>query len=253
MVGRATVAGVAITFVPARHWSRRRVGDINRSAWGGFVLEGRGATLYHAGDTGWFDGFAAIAARFPKIDLALLPIGAYAPAWFIEPHHMNPESKRSTPVLSWARARWSRCTGERSSSRTSRSKNRSSGCDGRGRSAVPTRASGCSPSARPPHSTHSGSEIVPPRHPGLQGNKSPNGELSWSSRVVEARVEIKASTKRPPRRLPDPRSPPGAALRTPQFSRNCDETQAFFTFTISEPLWGVFQRRCIQSQSSGRS
>jgi L-ascorbate metabolism protein UlaG (beta-lactamase superfamily) len=87
-----TAAGpLTISFVPARHWSRRRIGDTNRSAWGGFVVEGGGATLYHAGDTGWFDGFRAIAARFPAIDLALLPIGAYAPAWFMEPHHMNPE------------------------------------------------------------------------------------------------------------------------------------------------------------------
>lgn len=87
---RAQLGPVAITFVPARHWSRRRIGDTNRSAWGGFVVEGREGTLYHAGDTGWFDGFAAIAERFPAIDLALLPIGAYAPAWFMEPHHMNP-------------------------------------------------------------------------------------------------------------------------------------------------------------------
>jgi len=87
----ASAGSLAITFVPARHWSRRRIGDINRSAWGGFVVSGGGATLYHAGDTGWFDGFREIAARFPLIDLALLPIGAYAPAWFMEPHHMNPE------------------------------------------------------------------------------------------------------------------------------------------------------------------
>jgi L-ascorbate metabolism protein UlaG (beta-lactamase superfamily) len=82
---------LAITFVPARHWSRRRFADINRSHWGGFVVAGGGRTLYHAGDTGWFDGFREIARRFPAIDLALLPIGAYAPPWFMEPHHMNPE------------------------------------------------------------------------------------------------------------------------------------------------------------------
>ena len=86
------IAGpLSITFVPARHWSRRTIGDTNRSAWGGFVATGGGTTVYHAGDTGWFDGFREIASRFPAIDLALLPIGAYAPAWFMEPHHMNPE------------------------------------------------------------------------------------------------------------------------------------------------------------------
>jgi L-ascorbate metabolism protein UlaG (beta-lactamase superfamily) len=88
---RATAGTLAITFVPARHWSRRFIGDTNRSAWGGFVVQGGGTTLYHAGDTGWFDGFQEIAAKFPAIDMALLPIGAYAPAWFMEPQHMNPE------------------------------------------------------------------------------------------------------------------------------------------------------------------
>jgi len=88
---RTTSGPLAITFVPARHWSKRRLGDTNKTAWGGFVVEGGGTTLYHAGDTGWFEGFREIARRFPMIDVALLPIGAYAPAWFMGPHHMNPE------------------------------------------------------------------------------------------------------------------------------------------------------------------
>ena len=88
---RHEIGPVAITFVPARHWSRRVPWDTNRSWWGGYVLEGGGATVYHAGDSAWFDGFRLIAERFPSIDLALLPIGAYAPAWFMGQHHMNPE------------------------------------------------------------------------------------------------------------------------------------------------------------------
>jgi L-ascorbate metabolism protein UlaG (beta-lactamase superfamily) len=87
----ASAGPLSIAFVPARHWSRRMIGDTNRSAWGGFVVSGGGTTVYHAGDTGWFAGFREIAARFPAIDLALLPIGAYAPAWFMEPYHLNPE------------------------------------------------------------------------------------------------------------------------------------------------------------------
>jgi L-ascorbate metabolism protein UlaG (beta-lactamase superfamily) len=100
----ASAGPLRISFVPARHWSRRRIGDTNRSAWGGFVVTGGGTTLYHAGDTGWFEGFGAIAARFPAIDLALLPIGAYAPAWFMEPHHMNPEQAIDAVVALRARA-----------------------------------------------------------------------------------------------------------------------------------------------------
>ncbi len=87
----ARVGGVTVTFVPAQHWSRRGLFDTNRALWGGFVVQGRAATVYHAGDTAWFDGFAEIGRRFPGLDAALLPIGAYDPAWFMERQHLNPE------------------------------------------------------------------------------------------------------------------------------------------------------------------
>jgi L-ascorbate metabolism protein UlaG (beta-lactamase superfamily) len=86
-----TVRGVRITFVPAQHWSRRGLFDTNRTLWGGFVIEGTTATIYHSGDTAYFGGFKEIAARFPALDVALLPVGAYQPAWFMERQHMNPE------------------------------------------------------------------------------------------------------------------------------------------------------------------
>jgi L-ascorbate metabolism protein UlaG (beta-lactamase superfamily) len=86
------VAGaLRVTFVPARHWSRRTPWDTNRSWWGGYVLEVAGTRLYHAGDTGFFSGFSEIGRRFPGIRAAMLPIGSYSPAWFMEPNHMNPE------------------------------------------------------------------------------------------------------------------------------------------------------------------
>jgi L-ascorbate metabolism protein UlaG (beta-lactamase superfamily) len=80
-----------ITFVPAQHWSSRWPWDRNLSLWGGFVVEADGATVYYSGDTGWTDSFAQISARFPRIDLALLPIGAYEPRWFMQLQHMNPD------------------------------------------------------------------------------------------------------------------------------------------------------------------
>ena len=86
----ARVGPVEVAFVPAQHWSRRTLGDANRTLWGGFVVRGSSATVYHAGDTGYFGGFAEIGRRFP-LDAALLPIGAYDPAWFMSPQHMNPE------------------------------------------------------------------------------------------------------------------------------------------------------------------
>jgi L-ascorbate metabolism protein UlaG (beta-lactamase superfamily) len=85
------VGPVRITFVPSQHWSRRGLFDTNRTLWGGFVIEGTRATLYHSGDTAYFAGFKEIGERFPRIDAALLPIGAYEPAWFMETMHVNPE------------------------------------------------------------------------------------------------------------------------------------------------------------------
>src|SRR5438270_761492 len=82
---------VRVSFVPSHHWSRRGLFDVNQTLWGGFVIEGSRSRIYHAGDTAYFEGFAQIGARFPGIDAALLPIGAYDPAWFMEKQHMNPE------------------------------------------------------------------------------------------------------------------------------------------------------------------
>jgi L-ascorbate metabolism protein UlaG (beta-lactamase superfamily) len=86
----ARLGGVTITFVPSQHWSRRGVADTNRTLWGGFVLQGSSATVYHSGDTAYFAGFREIGRRFP-IDAALLPIGAYDPEWFMRRQHVTPE------------------------------------------------------------------------------------------------------------------------------------------------------------------
>jgi L-ascorbate metabolism protein UlaG (beta-lactamase superfamily) len=83
--------GLEITCVPARHWSMRAPWTRNQALWGGFVVRGAEGTLYHSGDTGYFDGFKEIGARLGPIDWACLPIGAYEPRWFLEPQHMNPE------------------------------------------------------------------------------------------------------------------------------------------------------------------
>lgn len=77
--------------VPARHWSRRTPWDTNTSLWCGFVLRGAGFSLYHAGDSARSPYFAQVARAYPHLDVAMLPVGAYEPAWFMEHHHMNPE------------------------------------------------------------------------------------------------------------------------------------------------------------------
>jgi L-ascorbate metabolism protein UlaG (beta-lactamase superfamily) len=83
--------GASITLVPSQHWSRRGLTDTNKTLWGGYVLEGGGKRVYHAGDTAYFSGFRAIADRVGSPDAALLPIGAYEPEWFMRRQHMNPQ------------------------------------------------------------------------------------------------------------------------------------------------------------------
>jgi L-ascorbate metabolism protein UlaG (beta-lactamase superfamily) len=85
------VGAATITFVPSQHWSRRGLADTNDTLWGGFVMEGGGKRVYHSGDTAYFSGFLDIARRCGSPDVALLPIGAYEPEWFMRKQHMNPE------------------------------------------------------------------------------------------------------------------------------------------------------------------
>jgi L-ascorbate metabolism protein UlaG (beta-lactamase superfamily) len=85
------IGPLAVTFVPARHWSRRTFWDTNRSWWGGFVIAAGGRAVYHAGDSATFPGFAEIGRRFPRLDAALLPIGGYEPRWFMASAHMDPD------------------------------------------------------------------------------------------------------------------------------------------------------------------
>jgi L-ascorbate metabolism protein UlaG (beta-lactamase superfamily) len=87
----ARIGGVTVRFVPSQHWSRRGLSDTNETLWGGFVIEGTTLRIYHSGDTAYFDGFSEIGRRSGGIDAALLPIGAYDPAWFMSKQHMNPE------------------------------------------------------------------------------------------------------------------------------------------------------------------
>ncbi|MFO0619858.1 MAG: MBL fold metallo-hydrolase [Polyangia bacterium] len=87
---RANGGAVRFTFVPAQHWSGRGLRDHNQSLWGGFVIESAAARFYFSGDTGYPAAFAEIGKRFPDIHFALLPIGAYAPRWFMSPQHIDP-------------------------------------------------------------------------------------------------------------------------------------------------------------------
>jgi L-ascorbate metabolism protein UlaG (beta-lactamase superfamily) len=86
-----TVGGAEVTAVPAQHFSARTPWDRNRTLWCGYVVRVDGVTIYFAGDSGYSAQFREIGARCPGIDVALIPIGAYEPRWFMTPAHMNPE------------------------------------------------------------------------------------------------------------------------------------------------------------------
>jgi L-ascorbate metabolism protein UlaG (beta-lactamase superfamily) len=83
--------GITIHAVPALHFSARGLFDRNRTLWCGYVIETAGRILYFAGDTAFGNHFDAIRERFGTPRLALLPIGAYEPRWFMSPVHMVPE------------------------------------------------------------------------------------------------------------------------------------------------------------------
>jgi len=86
-------AGCDVTLHPAQHWSARGAFDRRMALWCGFVIRAPGALVYVAGDTGYGNGriFRDVQARFGAPDLAILPIGAYAPRWFMQDQHCNPE------------------------------------------------------------------------------------------------------------------------------------------------------------------
>eukprot|EP01095_Lingulamoeba_sp_RSL-Kostka_P002236 TRINITY_DN1309_c6_g1_i1.p1 TRINITY_DN1309_c6_g1~~TRINITY_DN1309_c6_g1_i1.p1 ORF type:complete len:422 (-),score=128.04 TRINITY_DN1309_c6_g1_i1:16-1281(-) len=89
-------------FVPAQHWSKRSLFTKNETLWGGWVLESNRpneetkeldySSLFFCGDTGYCEVFKEFPQRFKSgFDMALLPIGAYCPRWFMRPQHINVE------------------------------------------------------------------------------------------------------------------------------------------------------------------
>lgn len=89
---------VRIHCVPAQHFSGRTLTDGDQRLWAGWIVEGPTRRFYHAGDTGYFAGFAEIARRIGPPDLAALPIGAYDPAAIMRFVHMNPEEAMQAAV-----------------------------------------------------------------------------------------------------------------------------------------------------------
>ncbi|HEX2165146.1 MAG TPA: MBL fold metallo-hydrolase [Thermoanaerobaculia bacterium] len=93
-----------VACLPAQHWSNRVFARRNGSLWCSWLLSAAGRTVYFAGDTGAFPGFAEIGRRFPGIDLALLPIGAWEPRWFMGYQHLDPKEAYDAFLALGARA-----------------------------------------------------------------------------------------------------------------------------------------------------
>jgi N-acyl-phosphatidylethanolamine-hydrolysing phospholipase D len=96
----ASSDAVQVFLTPAQHWSARGLGDRMKTLWGGFALLSPKLHVFYSGDTGYSKDFTDIQARLaPRqadaqgggFDLALLPVGAYEPRWFMKDQHVNPD------------------------------------------------------------------------------------------------------------------------------------------------------------------
>ncbi len=87
----ATSLAARITYTPAQHWSSRSLLVKNTTLWGGFWIETDRRKVYFAGDSGYGPDFTAVRERLGVPDLALMPIGAYEPRWFMNGAHMAPD------------------------------------------------------------------------------------------------------------------------------------------------------------------
>jgi N-acyl-phosphatidylethanolamine-hydrolysing phospholipase D len=91
------LGNLEVVLTPVQHWSARGLNDKMQNLWGGYALFAPDAQVFFAGDTGYSKDFADIAARFAErqskggFDMALIPIGAYEPRWFMKDQHVNPD------------------------------------------------------------------------------------------------------------------------------------------------------------------
>ena len=91
--GSVALGRLRVHLEPCHHWSARGLRDRSMALWAAFVVEGPAGTLLHIGDTGFDEGrpYRDLPGRYGPLRLAILPIGAYAPRWFMQAQHQDPD------------------------------------------------------------------------------------------------------------------------------------------------------------------
>ena len=87
----SAIGSLKLTCVPAQHFSGRRLDNRNATLWCGWAIRSAHHSVLFAGDTALHPEFALIGEQSGPFDVAILPIGAYEPRWFMGPVHMNPD------------------------------------------------------------------------------------------------------------------------------------------------------------------
>jgi L-ascorbate metabolism protein UlaG (beta-lactamase superfamily) len=90
--GKTTVGGKTLTLLPVQHWGARTLSDRNQTLWGAWSVDSAAPRFrfLFGGDFGYSRDLADIGQREAPFDLAAIPVGAYAPRWFMTPQHVNP-------------------------------------------------------------------------------------------------------------------------------------------------------------------
>jgi N-acyl-phosphatidylethanolamine-hydrolysing phospholipase D len=89
---KANFGDVTFAATPSQHWSARGFFDRNQTLWAAWYIQIDDFNVWFGGDTGYNTvQFKEVGARYGELDLGLIPIGAYAPRWFMAQQHIDPE------------------------------------------------------------------------------------------------------------------------------------------------------------------
>ena len=102
--GQQKIGDVCITAEPCHHWSARGIFDRNETLWASYVIAAQDFRLFFIGDTGYSADFVALGEKYSSFDVAMIPIGAYEPRWFMKEAHINPDE--SVRIFQALRARY---------------------------------------------------------------------------------------------------------------------------------------------------